>query len=310
MPQLITQEQPLILEASSQTYIRRQVALAPFTSFRVGGAAEWYAEPRDLDGLAACVQWAEAEGLPVTALGSGSNLLISDSGLPGLVISTRFLKQSLFDESLGQATVSAGVPLPALSRRLARRGWRGFEWAVGIPGTIGGAVVMNAGAHGGCMAERVVSVKVLGPDGVEHWTPEQLSYSYRTSALQENPYIVLEATLEFLPDGDPEQVLVETNHALRQRKSSQPYDRPSCGSVFRNPQAHSAGWLIEQSGLKGYQIGHAQVAQRHANFILNCGGATAQDIFELIRHVQTEVAERWSLLLHPEVKMMGEFQGV
>ena len=302
---------PLEIASSPQSLVplvRRQVSLAPFTSFRVGGEAEWYAEPRTFEELSCCAQWAKAEGMALTVIGSGSNLLISDAGLNGLVISTRFLKQSSFQEESGQATVAAGRPLPALSRRLARRGWQGFEWAVGIPGTLGGAVVMNAGAHGGCMAERVVKAKVLGPDGIELWTHDQLRYSYRTSALQESSHIVLDATLQMSPGAAPKRVMDETTRALRTRKSSQPYDRPSCGSVFRNPTSHSAGWLIEQSGLKGFQIGKAQVAHRHANFILNCGGARAQDIFDLIRHVQAEIAERWSLALHPEVKTLGEFQ--
>ncbi len=298
--------QPLLPD---QALIRQRVSLAPFTSFRVGGAADWYAEPRTLDDLAYCTRWAASEGLPMTVLGAGSNLLVSDAGLRGLVISTRFLKKSLFEEDLGQVTVSAGTPLPALSRRLARRGWQGFEWAVGIPGTLGGGIVMNAGAHGGCMADCVLNVKVLGPDGLELWTPEKLNYSYRTSSLQESNYVVVDATLKLSPGADPKQVMEQTNCALRSRKSSQPYDRPSCGSVFRNPTPHSAGWLIEQSGLKGYQIGNAQVAHRHANFILNCGDAKAQDIFDLIRHVQSEISDRWSLMLHPEVKMLGEFQG-
>lgn len=302
---------PLEIAASPQSLtplVRRQVALAPFTSFRVGGAAEWYAEPCTFEELTLCVQWAQAEGLPLTVLGSGSNLLISDAGLQGLVLSTRFLRKSIFEDEAGQATVAAGTPLPALSRRLARRGWQGMEWAVGIPGTLGGAVVMNAGAHGGSMAGRVLKVKVLGPEGIEVWTPELLQYSYRTSALQESPYVVLDATLQLLPGADPKQVMDETTQALRMRKSSQPYDRPSCGSVFRNPTPHSAGWLIEQSGLKGFQIGKAQIAHRHANFILNCGGAQAQEIFDLIRHIQAEISSRWSLALHPEVKMIGEFQ--
>lgn len=310
MLQLKAQGRSLVATLPSQSHlIRRQVPLAPFTSFRVGGTADLYSEPRSFDELSECIHWAGSEYLPVTILGSGSNLLISDAGLRGLVISTRFLKKSVFDEDSGQVTVSAGTPLPALSRRLARRGWRGFEWAVGIPGTLGGAVVMNAGAHGGCMADRLISAKVLGPEGLELWTPEQLQYSYRMSSLQASAYVVVDATLQLLPGANPEQVMQETNAALRQRKSSQPYDRPSCGSVFRNPSPHSAGWLIEQSGLKGYQIGNAQIAHRHANFILNCGGARAQDIFDLIHHVQGEIADRWSLMLHPEVKMLGEFQG-
>lgn len=290
--------------------VRAQVGLAPYTSFRVGGKAEWYAEPRTEEDLQACVTWAHSQSLAITMLGSGSNLLISDAGLSGLVISTRFLKQFALDDQAGRVVVAAGTPLPALSRRLARRGWRGFEWAVGIPGTIGGAVVMNAGAHGGCMADCLVSAQVLGADGIELWTPEQLDYGYRHSSVQGSDYIVLSTTLQMEPGWDPELVKAQTNQALRARKTTQPYDLPSCGSVFRNPLPESAGHLIEAMGLKGYRIGGAKVAERHANFILNCGDAKAQDIFFLIRHVQEMVRDRFSLNLHPEVKMLGEFQPV
>ncbi len=308
MLSLPTQERPSAAVLCAPPIARSSVDLAPYTSFRVGGKAEWYAEPRTTHDLEACVAWAQAESLPITVLGSGSNLLISDQGLPGLVISMRFLKRFVVDEDAGQVQVAAGTPLPALSRRLARRGWRGFEWAVGIPGTIGGAVVMNAGAHGGCMADCFLSAKVLGPDGIELWTPEQLEYSYRHSAIQGSDYIVLNATLQMTPGFDPQVVKQDTDHALRARKATQPYDRPSCGSVFRNPTPESAGRLIEELGLKGYSIGGAKVAERHANFILNAGDAKAQDIFRLIHFVQNTVQERFSLALHPEVKMLGEFQ--
>jgi UDP-N-acetylmuramate dehydrogenase len=305
---LPTQERPSAALQPMPATVRSAVELAPYTSFRVGGKAEWYAEPRTTEELAHCVAWAQAASLPVTMLGSGSNLLISDQGLPGLVISTRFLKFFSTDDEEGLIEVAAGTPLPALSRRLARRGWRGFEWAVGIPGTIGGAVVMNAGAHGGCLADCFVSAEVLGPNGIELWKPEQFDYGYRHSAIQGSNYIVLNATLQLAPGFDPMLVQQETNEALRSRKATQPYDRPSCGSVFRNPLPDSAGRLIEELGLKGYRIGGAKVAERHANFILNAGDAKAQDIFHLIHFIQNTVQEHFSLALHPEVKMLGEFQ--
>jgi UDP-N-acetylmuramate dehydrogenase len=168
---------------------------------------------------------------------------------------------------------------------------------------------MNAGAHSSSVAELLVETKVLSPTGIlETLTPEQLSYSYRTSVLQGNERLVTQATFKLKPGADPAGVMATTAQHLEQRRTSQPYHLPSCGSVFRNPKPYSAGWLIEQTGLKGYQIGAAQVAQRHANFILNCGGATASDIFQLIRHIQQQVVGRWSVWLEPEVRIMGEFQ--
>jgi UDP-N-acetylmuramate dehydrogenase len=288
--------------------INSQVSLAGLTSFRVGGPAEWYVAPRSMADLQASFAWAEVEGMPVTLLGAGSNLLVSDRGLPGLVVGTRYLKQVSFDEKTGQLTAGAGESIPRLAWLAAKRGWRGLEWAVGIPGTVGGAVVMNAGAHRGCTADLLINARVLSPGGkVELLSPQDLGYRYRTSVLQGGDRLVTEATFQLQPGFDRAQVMAETNAHFSQRRTTQPYHLPSCGSVFRNPTPKAAGWLIEQAGLKGYQIGGAQVAQRHANFILNCGSATANDIFHLIRHVQEQVHQRWSLLLEPEVRIMGEF---
>ena len=288
--------------------INSQVSLAGLTSFRVGGPAEWYVAPRSIADLQASFAWAQDEGMPVTLLGAGSNLLVSDRGLPGLVVATRYLKQVNFNEQTGQVTAGAGESIPRLAWLAAKRGWRGLEWAVGIPGSIGGAVVMNAGAHGGCTADILVSARLLSPGGkVEVLAPAELGYRYRTSVLQGGDRLVTEATFQLRPGFDRAQVMAETNAHFSQRRTTQPYHLPSCGSVFRNPTPKAAGWLIEQAGLKGYQIGGAQVAQRHANFILNCGSATANDIFHLIRYVQEQVHQRWSLLLEPEVRILGEF---
>ncbi|MBE9215006.1 UDP-N-acetylmuramate dehydrogenase [Plectonema cf. radiosum LEGE 06105] len=289
--------------------IKPQVALSAYTSYRVGGPAEWLVAPRSSESLQASVAYAKEHQLSITVLGAGSNLLISDDGIPGLVIATRHMRHTNFDTETGMVTFAAGESIPALAWAAAELGWEGFEWAVGIPGTIGGAVVMNAGAHNSCIADMLVSIEVLTPDGtLQILSGEQLNYSYRTSVLQGSNLIVTQATLQLQPGADPAEVTARTKQHKEHRLATQPYHLPSCGSVFRNPTPHSAGRLIEQTGLKGFQIGQAQVAQRHANFIVNCGGATANDIFNLIRHVQYQVQERWSIGLHPEVKMMGEFQ--
>ena len=292
-----------------QSLIKPRVSLADLTSFRVGGPAEWYIAPYKWEAIQESFAWADSEGLPVTLLGAGSNLLVSDRGLPGLVICTRHLRQCHFEPETGQLTVGAGEPLVRLAWQAAKRGWEGMEWAVGIPGTVGGAVVMNAGAHQGCTADILTSATLLRPDGTtETVTPEDLAYRYRTSNLQGGNRLVLQATFQLQPGADPAQVKARTSHYLEQRHTSQPYHLPSCGSVFRNPGPKAAGWLIEQTGLKGYQIGNAQVAMRHANFILNLGGATADDIFRVIRHVQSQVESQWSFCLEPEVRILGNFQ--
>ncbi|MEH2433907.1 MAG: UDP-N-acetylmuramate dehydrogenase [Nostoc sp.] len=290
--------------------IKSQASLSAFTSYRVGGAADLYVAPRNLEALQASLKYAKERNLKVTTLGAGSNLLVSDGGISGLVIATRHLRFSNFDPQTGQLTVAAGESIPSLAWAAAELGWQGLEWAVGIPGTGGGAVVMNAGAHNSCIADMLVSAQVLSPDGtLETLTADQLGYGYRTSLLQGGDRIVTQATLQLAPGADPAKVVAITREHKKHRLSTQPYNFPSCGSVFRNPKPYSAGWLIEQTGLKGYQIGGAQVAQLHANFIVNRGGAKASDIFCLIRHIQHQVQERWSINLEPEVKMLGEFQG-
>ncbi len=291
--------------------LRTHTSLSGFTSYRVGGEAEYYVSPQNLEALKASIEFAKENYLAITILGAGSNLLVSDRGIPGLVIATRHLRSKYFNPNTGQLTVSAGEAIPALAWDAAALGWEGLEWAVGIPGTVGGAVVMNAGAHNSCIADMLVSAQVLSPDGtLVTLTPAELGYTYRSSRLQGGKWIVTQATLQLQPGADPVVVTDRTKDHKKHRLSTQPYSYPSCGSVFRNPQPYTAGWLIEQTGLKGYQLGGAQVAQLHANFIVNRGGAKASDIFSLIRHVQNEVQERWSIWLEPEVKMLGEFPAV
>lgn len=292
----------------NNTLIHPSVSLANYTSYKVGGNAQWYVEPKSLSEILAIFEWLDNQQLPLTFLGAGSNLLISDQGIPGLVMNTRYLRHCQFEEEETIVKVAAGYSLPKLTWKLAKRGWQGLEWAVGIPGTVGGAVVMNAGAHKNCMADVLISAKVAYPNGkIAHLSASELNYSYRTSALQKKEILVLEATLK-LQEGFTKSEMMQLNtQNFNHRKNTQPYDKPSCGSIFRNPQPQAAGWLIEKTGLKGYKIGDAQVAHRHANFILNCGKATAQDIFNLIHHVQEKVENNWAIALHPEVKFLGQF---
>lgn len=292
----------------SKCQILTQVSLANLTSYKVGGPAEWYIAPRSLSDLQQSVAWARSRGLAITVLGAGSNLLVSDRGLPGLVVCTRNLRYTKFDQETSQVISGAGVPIARLARQVARQGWQGLEWAVGIPGTVGGAVVMNAGAHKSSIADILVSTQVLSQTGTTQiLRPSDLGYGYRTSVLQGGEILVTEATFQLQPVGDAVGVMATTNAHLKQRHATQPYHLPSCGSVFRNQDPYKAGWLIEQTGLKGYKIGGAQVSELHANFILNCGGATASDIFQLIGYVQEQVEQRWSIRLVPEVKILGDF---
>ncbi|MGK7889692.1 MAG: UDP-N-acetylmuramate dehydrogenase [Leptolyngbyaceae cyanobacterium] len=299
--------EPIPLERKN-CLIKRQVSLAKFTSFKVGGPADLYAAPRSLQDLQLSLGWASQHSEPVTLLGAGSNLLIGDRGIPGLVISTRYLRHTHFDDDRCQMTVGAGESIARLAWKAAERGWSGLEWAAGIPGTVGGAVVMNAGAHKLCTADVFTNAHVLSLDGKQRILHhEDMGFQYRTSVLQGSQLAVTQATFQLEPGHPPDQVLERTRAFLDYRHRTQPYNMPNCGSVFRNPPSHSAGWLIEQAGLKGYQIGAAQVAHLHANFILNLGQATAQDIRTLIEHIQARIEQQWSFHLHPEVKFMGQF---
>ncbi|MGK7896145.1 MAG: UDP-N-acetylmuramate dehydrogenase [Xenococcus sp. (in: cyanobacteria)] len=296
------------MSSTIASLIKSEINLANQTSYRVGGNAQWYAAPKNWSELEACFSWYQDRDLPLTLLGAGSNLLISDRGIPGLVLSTRHFRSYQFTEQNGLLIADSGEPIARLAWKAAKRGWKGLEWAVGIPGTVGGAVVMNAGAHQQCLGDILVSATVLSPDGtLEEMTAEDLQYSYRTSNLQGTDKFVVRAIMQLEPGYSKEQIMKLSNDNWTQRKTTQPYHLPSCGSVFRNPQPRAAGWLIEQLDLKGYKIGYAQVAHRHANFILNCGQATASDIFNLIRYVQEKVEYHWSVSLEPEVKLIGEF---
>jgi UDP-N-acetylmuramate dehydrogenase len=296
------------LDLQTQTPIRSNVSLAGLTSMRVGGAAEYFISPRTSLELADSLAWASDRHLPITIIGAGSNLLISDQGLAGLVICTRHLRGIEFDEQSGQVTAATGEPVARLAMQAASRGWSGFEWAVGIPGTVGGLVVMNAGAQGGCAADCVVSVQTVTLTGEPKLIyPQDLDFSYRTSALQASSQLITEATFKLQTGGDPEAIAADTESKLKVRHTTQPYHLPNCGSVFRNPLPQFAAKLIQDAGLKGYQIGNAQVSELHANFIINLGNAKASDIFSLIEHIKTVISDRYGVVLETEVKMIGHF---
>jgi UDP-N-acetylmuramate dehydrogenase len=298
------------LELPADCPIRFAVSLKGLTTWKVGGLAQWYLEPRTLAETQTGLAWARQNDLPITIIGAGSNLLISDRGLAGLVICTRHLRHvsTQFDNETRTISADAGKMVASLAWQAARRGWGGMEWSAGIPGTLGGAVVMNAGAHGHSMQEILVSTEVLNLDGsIETLTNQDLNYSYRTSNLQNDSRIVLSAKFELNTAGDAEEIKARTFRDLEKRHSKQPYDRPSCGSVFRNPSPQYAAALIEGLGLKGHRIGDAEVSTLHANFIINRQDATASDIRELIFYVQSQVETKHSIELETEVKMLGEF---
>ncbi|MEL7333832.1 MAG: UDP-N-acetylmuramate dehydrogenase [Cyanobacteria bacterium J06560_2] len=300
--------QPETVLLKSGLAIHPDSPLAKLTTFRVGGNAEWLALPKTPEQLQEAIYWGKRQSLAITILGAGSNLLISDAGLPGLIVCTRALRHSEFDLQTGQVIAAAGEPWSSLAWKAARHGLKGFEWTIGIPGTVGGAVVMNAGAHGGETADILIETAVLDPEGnATTLKPEDLDYQYRTSNLQGSDRIVTTATFQLSPGHSASAIKAATAEDLKQRRTTQPYHLPNCGSVFRNPPGHSAGRLIQEAGLKGYQIGQAQISTLHANFIVNLGSAKASSVLALIRHAQAVIKAQNGIELETEVKIIGAF---
>src|SRR5207249_4636669 len=264
--------------------------LARYTTYRIGGPARYLVALAEPDDAAKALDLADERGLPWIALGLGSNLLVKDGGFPGFVI--RMGKGlDRFEMKGATAIVGAGLPIPILSRRTAEAGFAGVERFIGIPGSVGGGVVMNAGAHGAEFAEIVTEVTVVDPKGkARPIARKQISYKYRGSNLEN--LVVLEAKLALIEE-PPAKLKELQGKLLRWRKAGTPFDQPCCGSVFKNPGGpRTAGVLIDECGLKGFTIGGAQVSTLHANYIVNTGNATASDVLKVIDHVRKTVAKK------------------
>lgn len=285
--------------------VERDVPMSRHTSFRIGGPARRMAFPESREQLVILLGLAEECGIRPFLLGRGTNLLVSDRGLDTLVIKTAERMTSI--RRLDDVTLEAdvGVLLSRLAVYAQQAGLAGLEFAHGIPGSLGGAVYMNAGAYGGEMKQVLRSAAVLFPEeGIRALSCEELSLSYRHSLLTEHPEaVVLYAEFELTP-GDPETIRAAMRELMAKRKASQPLEWPSAGSTFKRPEGHFAGTLIDQCGLKGLTVGGAQVSEKHAGFLINRGGATFADMAELIRQVQQRVLEEIGVTLEPEVKIV------
>jgi UDP-N-acetylmuramate dehydrogenase len=281
--------------------------LTKYTAARLGGPADWlYVARQSNDELREIVTAAWAAGIPARVLGGGSNVLVSDKGVRGLVIIDS-VKQLTFDGLT--VTASGGYGLITLARKCALQGLVGLEWAASVPGTVGGAVVNNAGAHGGDMAGVVQQVELIDAErGRQMLTLDDLAYGYRTSSLKaraDRRFLVLSAVFQLMA-GDSAESLAVMDANIAQRKQTQP-PGASLGSIFKNPSGDYAGRLIESCGLKGYSIGGAQVSPVHANFFINRGQATATDYYRLIQHVREVVQRETGVLLETEVELVGEW---
>lgn len=276
------------------------------TTFRIGGPADALALPKTPEEVAEVVHFCHEHAQPYYVLGNGSNLLVSDEGYRGLVLQLyrNFNDIQVNGETI---TVQSGAMLAAVARTAYQTGLTGLEFASGIPGTIGGAVVMNAGAYGGEMKNVLKEVTVLTKEGEVLVIPAKaLELGYRTSVIPKNGWIVLGAVLQ-LKKGDQEQILARMEELKEQRITKQPLDLPSAGSTFKRPEGYFAGKLIMDAGLRGFTVGGAQVSEKHCGFVVNRGNATAADVWELICEVKRRVKEMTGVELEPEVKMLGDF---
>ena len=275
-------------------------------TFRVGGPADFFVTPKNYEELSWVLKCCAKYEMPCYIMGNGSNLLVSDQGYRGVVIQLfRQLNDIQCEGNVIRA--QAGALLSAVANRALEEKLTGFEFAAGIPGTLGGACVMNAGAYGGEMKDVLKSVAVLTREG-ERITLQknELELGYRTSIIAKKNYIVLEAEIE-LEVGDAEEIKAVMDDLKERRTTKQPLEYPSAGSTFKRPEGYFAGKLIQESGLQGFQVGGAQVSEKHCGFVINKDQATAADIAELIRQVQDRVEEKFGVRLETEVKRLGEF---
>ncbi len=274
------------------------------TSWRIGGPAEIFVEPRGIEDLRAVLTYAAQSGLPLTVIGAGTNLLVRDGGISGIVlkIGGGFSGIRVDGETI---TAGGGAKLHRLAAAARDAGLGGFEFIAGIPGSVGGAVVMNAGAYGSSVGDRVVEVTCLGYQGdLLCLDGRRLDWGYRKSALQGKESVVVEAVFRGYPR-DKDLISSDMEKILGSRRAKQPLEYPSAGSVFKNPPGNYAGKLIQDAGCQGMRVGDAQVSTKHANFIINLGKATASDVLKLIAAVREKVMEKFGVSLEMEVKVLG-----
>lgn len=290
----------------SQEYIMTDEPMKNHTTFRVGGPADYFVMPQEAGEIREVAALCRREEIPYYIVGNGSNLLVSDQGYRGVIVQIcRSMSRIEVEGTIIRA--QAGALLSAVAARALEHELTGFEFAAGIPGTIGGATVMNAGAYGGEIKDVLKKVTVLTPEGkILEIGRGDLEMGYRTSVISRKGYVTLEAEIE-LKKGDRTQIRAVMDDLKNRRISKQPLEYPSAGSTFKRPEGYFAGKLIQDSGLAGFCVGGAQVSEKHCGFVINKGQATAADISELMRQVSDKVEERFGVKLEPEVKRLGEF---
>ncbi len=275
--------------------------LSRFTTFRIGGDADYFVEPTDIDDAANIVKYAKEHSIPYYVMGNGSNILISDEGIRGIVINLETGFNYLKHEN-GLIIAGAGVKLAKFVDFCIQNSYQGVEMLAGIPATVGGALVMNAGAYGGETADNVTEVKVIKNDKIRSLTKEECGFSYRNSLLKNT--VVLEASFRLMP-GNKEEISQRRKELIVHRNQAQPVEIPNAGCIFKNPKDNKAAILIDTCGLKGTKFGGAMVSTKHANFIVNYDNASASDVVELVKIVKATVKDKTGIELEMEVKLVG-----
>lgn len=284
--------------------LKEQIPLSKYTFTKTGGKADFLAFPKNLAELKKLVQVSNENQIPLTIIGNASNLIIRDGGITGLVIILTEMNSIKVENN--KVSAQAGARIIDTAFKSAHAGLSGMEFAAGIPGSIGGAVFMNAGAYGGETQDVLDSVNVLTRNGeIKTYTNSEMEFSYRHSKVQDTKDIVVQATFKLKPK-DKSAILDEMNYLNALRRYKQPLEYPSCGSVFKRPKGHFVGPMIIKAGLQGTQIGGAQNSMKHAGFIVNKGGATATDYLDLIHYIQKVIKEKYDIDLHTEVRIIGK----
>lgn len=297
-------------EAAGADHILKDEPMSAHTTFRIGGPADYFVVPEDAASLGRGVALCRAEGVDYFITGNGSNLLVGDGGYRGVVFHICHTMDDVAYEEKGTELLveaGAGVMLSSLARQVSSKGYTGFEYATGIPGTLGGGVTMNAGAYGGEISDNLLWAELMDETGaVLRLERDRLKLSYRHSVMMEQSLVVLRAGFSFTK-GDAMAITEKVAELSRSRKGKQPLEYPSAGSTFKRPEGYFAGKLIQDCGLKGFRVGDAMVSEKHSGFVINVGHATAADVMTLIRHVQQEVDRQFCVRIEPEVRMIGEF---
>lgn len=298
-----------LIKTAGADHVRLNEPMSCHTTMKVGGPAAFFITPSSIPELVSVLELIRGEGIPYFILGNGSNVICRDHGYDGAVIclSEYFKGYRILQREQGTALVSvmAGTDNKQFSEACISQGLAGFEFASGIPGSMGGAAAMNAGAYDGEMKQIIQRVRLLDPEGnIVSRSCEEMEFGYRHSLVTENAYVILETVL-CLREDDPEQIRTRVEELTRRREEKQPLEYASCGSTFKRPEGYFAGKLISDAGLKGFQIGDAQVSEKHAGFVINRGHASAEEILELIGHIQKTVFEQSGVKLECEVKILG-----